>query len=264
MLYPTTVYGVNTPESCEPSQHSQQGAKALHATSLSEGSLSPDTQIKSTIEGETIYFDDNLSDVMRTSVQGNQPINWADPLGLGLSNTQPVNHRLLLGWVLPDGLNKKLEDIETKTIANFASPGGGTGAMLVKLPALQPYYYTKQFLVDLDTGELFAQRHKLWYTTGLTCRSRQFSPNEVDERIQRESEWYRQKLEEEEQTEIIPIKQDTTQYLKLPTPIQSKQSTAILPNLPNLPDPSCFRIFTDVMQLQTRKNYLRDSVQLHP
>ena len=258
MLYPTTVYGVNTPESCEPSQHSQQGAKALHVTSLSEGSLSSDTQIKSTIEGETIYFDDNLSDVMRTLVQGNQPINWADPLGLGLSNTQPVNHQLLLGWVVPDGLNKKLEDIETKTIANFASPGGGTGAMLVKLPALQPYYYTEQFLVDLDTGELFAQRHKLWYTTGLTCRSRQFSPNEVDERIQRERERYRQKLEEEEQTEIIPIKQDMTQYLKLPTPIQSKQNTAILPNLPNLPDPSCFRIFTDVMQLQTRKNYLRD------
>ena len=258
MLYPTTVYGVNTPESCEPSQHSQQGARALHSATLSEGSLSPDTQIKSTVEGETIYFDDNLSDVMRTLVQGNQSINWADPLGLGLSNTQPVNHQLSLSWVVPDGLNKKLEDIETKTIANFASPGGGTGAMLVKLPALQPYYYTEHYLVDLDTGELFAQRHKLWYTTGLTCRSRQFSPNEVDERIQRESECYRQKLEEEEQTEIIPIKQDKTQYLKLPTPIQSKQNTAILPNLPNLPDPSCFRIFTDVMQLQMRKNYLRD------
>ena len=175
-----------------------------------------------------------------------------------MSNTQPVNHQLSLSWVVPDGLNRKLEDIETKTIANFASPGGGTGAMLVKLPALQPYYYTEHYLVDFDTGELFAQRHRLWYTTGLTCRSRQFSPNEVDERIQRESERYRQKLEEEEQTEVIPIKQDTTQYLKLPTPIQSKQNMAILPNLPNLPDPSCFRIFTDVMQLQTRKNYLRD------
>ena len=258
MLYPTTVYGVTTPESCEPSQHSQQGAKALHSATLSEGSLSPDTQIKSTVEGETIYFDDNLSDVMRTSVQGNQPIDWADPLGLGLSNTQPVNHQLSLSWVVPDGLNKKLEDIETKTIANFASPGGGTGAMLVNLPALQPYYFTEHYLVDLDTGELFAQRHRLWYTTGLTCEARQFSPNEVDERIQRESERFRQKLDEEEQTEVEPVRQDTTQYLKLPTPIQSKQNTAILPNLPNLPDPSCFRIFTDVMQLQMRKNYLRD------
>ena len=70
MLYPTTVYGINTPESCEPSQHSQQGAGALQSATLSEGSLSPDMQIKPTVEGETIYFDDNLSDVMRTSVQG--------------------------------------------------------------------------------------------------------------------------------------------------------------------------------------------------
>ena len=75
MLFPTTVYSINTPESCEPSQHSQQGARALQSATLSEGSLSPDTQIKSTVEGETIYFDDNLSDVMQTSVQGNQPIN---------------------------------------------------------------------------------------------------------------------------------------------------------------------------------------------
>ena len=140
----------------------------------------------------------------------------------------------------------------------MASPGGGTGAMLVKLPALQPFYYTEQYLVDLDTGELFAQCHRLWYTTGLTCRSRQFSLNEVDKHIQIESERYRQKLEEEEQTEVVPTKQDLTQYLALQTLIQVKQKTAVLPNLPNLPDPSCFRSFTDVMQLQTRKNFLRD------
>ena len=72
MLYPTTVYGVNTPESCEPSQHSQQGAKVLHSATLSEGSLSPDTQIKSTVEGETTYFE-------RQSVRRNANISTGEP-----------------------------------------------------------------------------------------------------------------------------------------------------------------------------------------
>ena len=190
---------------------------------------------------------------MRTSVQGQggPHTNWVDPLGLNM-DTQTTHQKMSLNWVVPDGLNKRLEEIEEKSIADFTSPGGGTGAMLVRLPALQPYYYTEHYLVDLDTGEVFAQRNRLWYTTGLTCKTRQFSPNEVDERIQRESERYRRKLDEEGQTEVVPTKQDSTLYLALPTPIQAKKK-AVLPNLPKLPDPGCFRSFTDVMQLQTRK-----------
>ena len=267
MLYPTTVYDVKSPESGESSHHSPQGATALthsqsqlHSATLSEGPISPETtnNTKPYVEGETIYFDDNLSDVMRTSVQGQggPQANWVDPLGLNI-DTQTTRQKMSLNWVVPDGLNKRLEEIDEKSIADFTSPGGGTGAMLVRLPALQPYYYTEHYLINLDTGEVFAQRHRLWYTTGLACKTRQFSPNEVDERIQRESVRYRRKLDEEEQTEVVPTKQDSTSYLALPTPIQAKKK-AVLPNLPKLPDPGCFRSFTDVMQLQTRKNYLRD------
>ena len=62
---------------------------------------------------------------------------------------------MALEWYVPDGTNRQLVNILDKSVANFKSPGGGMGAILVLLPQLHPLYGMDQFLVDLDTGELF-------------------------------------------------------------------------------------------------------------
>ena len=41
-----------------------------------------------------------------------------------------------LGWIVPDGTNRTLEEIAEKKIANGMSPGGGSGAVIVSLPQL--------------------------------------------------------------------------------------------------------------------------------
>ena len=70
---------------------------------------------------------------------------------------------LLLGWIVPDGTNQTLEEIKDKKISKGISPGGGqAGAMIVSLPRLEPYYGTQFFLVDLETGEVFAYIRQQW------------------------------------------------------------------------------------------------------
>ena len=64
---------------------------------------------------------------------------------------------LPLGWIVPDGINRTLEEINEKKVANGMLPGGdNAGAMIISLQNLEPYYSTQFFLVDLETGELFA------------------------------------------------------------------------------------------------------------
>ena len=74
-----------------------------------------------------------------------------------------------LGWIVPDGTNRLLEEITEKKIANGTSPGGGSGAVIVSLPQLEEHFTTKYYLVDLDTGEVFAYIGQLWRRTGLYC-----------------------------------------------------------------------------------------------
>ena len=52
---------------------------------------------------------------------------------------------MALEWYVPDGTNRQLVNILDKSVANFKSPGGGMGAMLVLLPQLNPFYGTDQF-----------------------------------------------------------------------------------------------------------------------
>ena len=249
-----------TPETSETSHVSQREVTQGTAGTMSEGTISPDNNTaRVNPEAESIFFDDDISDVMRASTQANQTGNrsWNDPLGLDPMNHDPNQQKWMsLSWVIPDGLNRKIEEVEEKSIANFASPGGGEGAMILQLPALAPYYNTDTFLADLTTGELFAQVRSMWYATGLTCGNRQFSPNEVDERVQRESEKFKMKLTEEEQTEVVQTRQDATQYLNLPTPT-IVHNTPPLP-LPNFPNPRSFYRHPDVMELHLRKEYLKD------
>ena len=117
------------------------------------------------------YLDDNFSDVMRSSVLGS---NISLLLNTTTFNTTHNEQKVTLDWILPDGKNSQLETLRDKHITDFPAPGGNTGAMLVHLPDLEPFYNTKEFLVDLQSGELFVKLNDRWHPAGLTCKKRNF------------------------------------------------------------------------------------------
>ena len=61
---------------------------------------------------------------------------------------------------------------------DFPAPGGKTGAIFVYLLEPEPFYDTKEFLIDLQSGELFVKLRAKWHAVGLTCRKQDF---EVDQ-----------------------------------------------------------------------------------
>ena len=121
------------------------------------------------------YLDDNFSDVMQSSTLGS---NVSSLFNTTAFNTMNNEHKVTLEWVIPDGRNNHLETLQDKHIMDFPAPGGKTGAMLVYLPDLEPFYNTKEFLIDLQSSELFVKLRNEWHPTGLTCRKRDF---EVDQ-----------------------------------------------------------------------------------
>ena len=97
------------------------------------------------------FLDENYEDLLRTSnIQTNFSLSTSDRNLTGC----PV---LPLGWIVPDGTNQTLKEIKDKKISSDRSPGGGqAGAVVMTLQRLEPYYGTQFFLVDLETGEMFA------------------------------------------------------------------------------------------------------------
>ena len=120
------------------------------------------------------YLDDNFSDVMRSSVLGS---NISLLFNTTAFDTTHSDQKVTLDWTLPDGKNTQLESLRDKHIVDFPAPRGNTGAMLVYLPDLEPFYTTNEFLVDLQSGESFVKLQNRWHPAGLTCKKRNF---EVD------------------------------------------------------------------------------------
>ena len=117
------------------------------------------------------YLDDNFSDVMRSSALGS---NISSLFNTTAFNTTHNKQKVTLDWILPDGKNSQLKTLRDKHIVDFPAPGGNTGVMVVYLPDLKPFYNSNEFLVDLQSGELFVELRNRWYSAGLTCRKRNF------------------------------------------------------------------------------------------
>ena len=86
------------------------------------------------------FLDENYEDIPCTSnIQTNFSLSASDRNLTG----RPV---LPLGWIVPDGTNRTLEEIKDKKISNDHSPGGGqVGAVVMMLQRLEPYYGTQFF-----------------------------------------------------------------------------------------------------------------------
>ena len=190
------------------------------------------------------YLDDNFSDVMRSSVLGS---NVSSLFNTTTFNTTQNDHKVMLDWILPDGRNSQLETLKDKHITDFPAPGGTTGAKLVHLLDLEPFYNMKEFLVDLQLGELFMSLCNTWHPPGLTCKKRNFEVDSLMALIQHASIKLKNKIygRREEQTKVLMVDSSGMQ----------------LPPLPFIPRPKNYVSYNKPMSPVTSKNYIKDRAQ---
>ena len=156
---------------------------------------------------------------------------------------------LPLGWIVPDGTNRTLEEIKDKKISNDHSPGGGqAGAVVMMLQRLEPYYGTQFFLVDLEMGEMFAYIRQQWRRAGLYCSNQPFVINDLIPKVERHGQVMWAELEAKQQTPLVDIRR-SPRHFKAP------------PLLPAMDEPAVYVLHPDVMQVNTRKNYVRDRMR---
>ena len=156
------------------------------------------------------FLDENYEDVLCTSnIQTNFSLSASDRNLTG----RPV---LPLGWIVPDGTNQTLEEIKDKKISNDHSPGGDqAGAVVMTLQRLEPYYGTQFFLVDLETGEMFAYIQQQWRRAGLYCSNQPFVINDLIPKVERHGQIMWAELEAEQQTPLVDIRRSPRQFKNL-------------------------------------------------
>ena len=186
------------------------------------------------------FLDENYEDVLRTS-------NIQTNFSLSASDRNLTGHPVLpLGWIVPDGTNRTLEEIKNKKISNDRSLGGGqAGAMMMSLERLEPYYGTLFFLVDLETGEMFAYIQQQWRQAGLFCSNQPFVTNDLIPKVEHHGQVMWAEMEAEQQTPLVDIRRSPRQF-------------EVPPPLPVIDEPAVYVLHPDVMQVNTRKNYVRD------
>ena len=189
------------------------------------------------------FLDKNYEDVLCTSnIQTNFSFSASERNLTGC----PV---LPLGWIVPDGTNRTLEEIKDKKISNDHSPGGGqAGAVVMTLQRLESYFGTQFFLVDLETGEMFAYIWQQWRQTGLYCSNKPFVINNLIPKVERQGQTIWAELEAEDQTPLVNIRRSPGRF-EVPRP------------LPVMDEPAVYVLHPDVMQVNTRKNYVRDRMR---
>ena len=149
----TTANRVTTPVNTTPENQGTQQAQE-EELDLQPSRGPREGSLVNTIEQ---FLDENYEDVLHTS-------NIQTNFSLSASDRNLTGHPVLpLGWIVPDGTNRTLEEIKDKKISNYRSPGGGqAGAVVMMLQRLELYYRTQFFLVDLETGEMFAYIRQQW------------------------------------------------------------------------------------------------------
>ena len=156
---------------------------------------------------------------------------------------------LPLGWIVPDGTNRTLEEIKDKKISNDHSPGGGqAGAVVMTLRQLEPYFGTQFFLVDLEMGEMFAYIRQQWRRTGLYSSNKPFVINDLITKVERQGQAMWAELEAEDQTPLVNIRRSPGRF-------------EVPPPLPAMDEPAMYVLHPDIMQVNTRKNYVRDRMR---
>ena len=88
--------------------------------------------------------------------------------------------------------------------------------MLVYLPDLELFYHTKEFLIDLQSGELFVKLRAKWHTAGLTCQKQDFEVDQLMALIQHASIRLKNTLHRNKDTEVLVLNPAKAQPPPLP------------------------------------------------
>ena len=187
------------------------------------------------------FLDDNYEDVLRTS-------NMQTDFSMTTHNSIPDKTRLHLNWIVPDGTNRKLEEIRDRKRSDGTPGGGSSGSVVVNLPRIEPYYGMQFFLVDMDTGELFAFVQQQWRCTGLFCSGQPFAITQLMEKVERMGQIMQAELEAGQQTPMMSIGRTPGQF-------------EVPPPLPMMDKPEVYVIQPDAMDTNMRKNYVRDRMR---
>ena len=181
---------------------------------------------------------------MRSSALGS---NVSSLFNTTTFNTTHSKQKVTLDRILPDSKNSQLETLRDKHIADFPVPGGNMGAMLVYLLNLEPFYNMKEFLVDLQSGELFVKLNDRWHSAGLTCKKRNFEVDGLMALIQHASIRLKNKIygRKEEQTAVLTL-----------DPAEAQP-----PPLPFIPSVANYTLHSKPMSPAMRKNYIKDRAQ---
>ena len=193
------------------------------------------------------FMDDNYGDVLRSSL-----LNPSSYTSLPLMKTPPSQPQpgiIVMDWYVPDGTNRRIVEIPEREIANFRSPGGGTGALILILTRLLLHFNTTKYLVDIDTGEVFGWIANQWRRTGLYCSPQPFVMSELSMLTTRCVAALKMDLEQEEQTTVLQL------------PRTRGENTVMLPPLPLMPEPEAYVQQLDAMTPNMRRNYVRDRMQ---
>ena len=190
------------------------------------------------------YLDDNFSDVMRSSALGS---NVSSLFNTMTFNTTHSEQKVTLDWILLDGKNSQLETLRDKHIVDFPVPGGNMGAKLVYLLDLEPFYNMKEFLVDLQSGELFVKLNDRWHSAGLMCKKRNFEVDGLMALIQHAGIRLKNKIygRKEEQMAVLTL-----------DPAEAQP-----PPLPFIPSVANYTLHSKPMSPAMRKNYIKDRAQ---
>ena len=116
------------------------------------------------------------------------------------------------------------------------------------LQRLELYYGTQFFLVDLEMGEMFANIRQQWRRAGLYCSNQPFVINDLIPKVERHGQVMWVELEAEQQTPLVDIRR-SQRHFKFPPP------------LPAMDEPAVYVLHPDVMQVNSRKNYVRDRMR---
>ena len=192
-------------------------------------------------------MDENYTDVLRTLLLN--PSSYLSLPSVKKSPQHGTRKLMAMDWYVPDGSNHRLVEIQDTRIADFRSPGGGTGAMTLTLPNLMLHYQTTKYLVDVEMGELFGWIANQWCRTGLYCSTQPFVLSELTAMTTRCSAVLCMDLEQEQQTSMIQLSGD------------ARANKVQLPPLPLMPEPEAYVTQIDVMSPQMRRNYVRDRTQ---
>ena len=235
----TTANRVTTPVDTTPENQGTQQAQE-EELDLQPSRGPREESLVNTIDQ---FLDENYEDILCTSnIQTNFSLSASDR---NLTEC-PV---LPLGWIVPDGTNQTLEEIKDKKISNDRSPGGGqAGAVVMTLQRLEPYYGTQFFLVDLETGEMFAYIRQQWRQAGEYCSNQPFVINDLIPKAERHGQVMWAELEAKQQTPLVDIRR-SPRHFEVPPP------------LPAMDEPAFYVLHLDVMQVNTRKNYVRDRMR---